>query len=86
MTLTVLTIASSPMEKRSITRKLTDKVLNSLKTAYPDSQFVCRDLAASPLLRGAGASEEAFKQADQQVAKAVSRAKGAGARAASRAL
>jgi FMN-dependent NADH-azoreductase len=49
MALTVLTIASSPMGERSVTRKLTDKVVENLKTAYPDSRFASRDLATSPL-------------------------------------
>ncbi|MCU1322995.1 MAG: acyl carrier protein phosphodiesterase [Acidobacteriaceae bacterium] len=49
MALTVLTIASSPMGERSVTRKLTDKVVDSLKTTFPDSHFVTRDLVTAPL-------------------------------------
>jgi FMN-dependent NADH-azoreductase len=49
MALNILTIASSPLGERSVTRKLADKVITSLQAAYPDSNLVTRDLAAEPL-------------------------------------
>src|ERR1700744_2326427 len=49
MALNILTIASSPLGERSVTRKLTDKVVRSLQAAYPDSRLVTRDLASEPL-------------------------------------
>jgi FMN-dependent NADH-azoreductase len=49
MALTVLTIASSPMGERSVTRKLTNNVLEGIKAAHPKSTFLNRDLAAVPL-------------------------------------
>jgi FMN-dependent NADH-azoreductase len=47
--LTVLTIASSPMGERSVTRKLARKVVESLRKAHPNATFVSRDLVAAPL-------------------------------------
>jgi FMN-dependent NADH-azoreductase len=49
MALTVLTIASSPMGERSVTRRLANKVLEGIKAAHPESTFLSRDLAAVPL-------------------------------------
>jgi FMN-dependent NADH-azoreductase len=49
MALTVLTIASSPMGERSVTRKLANKVIEDLKKAYQDTTFITRDLVAAPL-------------------------------------
>jgi FMN-dependent NADH-azoreductase len=37
------------MGERSVTRKLTNKIHEGIKTAYPDSSFLSRDLAAVPL-------------------------------------
>src|ERR1700761_5046118 len=49
MALTVLTVASSPMGERSVTRKLSDKLTDELKKAHPGAHFITRDLVASPL-------------------------------------
>src|ERR1700744_5243853 len=49
MALNILTIASSPLGERSVTRKLTNKVFRSLQAAYPNSRLVTRDLASEPL-------------------------------------
>src|SRR6202012_304089 len=49
MALTVLTVASSPMGERSVTRKLSDKLTDEVKKAHPGARFITRDLVASPL-------------------------------------
>jgi len=49
MPYTILNIESSPLADRSVSRKLTAKVLAELKAKHPDSKVIERDLAANPL-------------------------------------
>lgn len=49
MSLTILHVDSSPLADRSVTRKLTAKILAELRAKHPDSKIYERDLAASPL-------------------------------------
>jgi FMN-dependent NADH-azoreductase len=44
-----LHIDSSPLGDRSVSRKLTAKILQELKEAHPNSQIVTRDLGTSPM-------------------------------------
>ena len=48
MPYTILQIESSPLNERSVSRKLTSKVLAELKRKHPDSQVIERDLATNP--------------------------------------
>jgi FMN-dependent NADH-azoreductase len=78
----VLHIDSSPLGDRSVSRKLTAKVLAELKESHPDTQIVTRDLGTSPLPHLSGitigafftpadqrnpASNEALKQSDEVI-------------------
>jgi FMN-dependent NADH-azoreductase len=49
MTHTILHIDSSPMGDRSISRKLTGKVLAELQARFPGSKVTTHDFAATPL-------------------------------------
>ena len=49
MATTILHIDSSALGDRSVSRKLTAKVLSELKSAHPHATVVARDLAANPL-------------------------------------
>jgi FMN-dependent NADH-azoreductase len=55
MTKTILRIDASPLGDASVSRKITNKVVEALKAAHPDSRVVTRDLAASPLPHLTGA-------------------------------
>lgn len=46
---TILHIDSSPLGDRSVSRKLTAKILAELKAKHPDSKIITRDLGAAPL-------------------------------------
>ncbi len=49
MAYTILQIDSSPLGERSVSRKLTAKVLAELKAKHPDAKIVTRDFGANPL-------------------------------------
>ncbi len=49
MSHTILHIDSSPLGERSVSRKLTAKVLADLKAKHPDSKVITRDFGATPL-------------------------------------
>lgn len=49
MSYTILLVDSSPMGERSVTRKLTAKVVEGLKARHPHAVIVTRDLDALPL-------------------------------------
>ncbi len=49
MSYNILHIDSSPLGDRSVSRKLTAKILQELKEAHPNSQIVTRDLGTSPM-------------------------------------
>jgi len=49
MPYTILHIDSSPVADRSVSRKLTAKILAELKATHPDSKIIERDLARNPL-------------------------------------
>ena len=57
---TILHIDSSPMGERSISRKLSAKVLAELRARFPDSTLTTRDLAAAPLPHLSAAALGAF--------------------------
>jgi FMN-dependent NADH-azoreductase len=48
MPYTILQIESSPLNERSVSRKLTSKVLAELKSKHPDSLVIERDFATNP--------------------------------------
>jgi FMN-dependent NADH-azoreductase len=66
MSHTILHIDSSPLGERSVSRKLTAKVLAGLKTKHPDSKIITRDLGASPLPHLSGTVIGAFFTAPDQ--------------------
>lgn len=49
MSHTILHVDSSPLGDRSVTRKLTAKIVAELRVKHPDSTVIERDLTASPL-------------------------------------
>src|ERR1700760_1309463 len=49
MTLSILTICSSPLGGQSITRRLTENIIHRLRAEFPGSIVVTRDLADHPL-------------------------------------
>lgn len=49
MSFTVLHVNSSPLGDRSVSRKLTAKILTELKHKHPDAIIVNRDLVATPI-------------------------------------
>jgi len=49
MPYTILNVESSPLGERSVSRKLTAKILAELKAKHPGSTIIDRDLAANPL-------------------------------------
>jgi len=57
---TVLHVDSSPLGDRSVSRKLTSKILAELKANQPDTQIVTRDLGNSPLPHLSGITVGAF--------------------------
>jgi len=57
---TILHIDSSPLGDRSISRKLTAKLLTELKAKHPDSTVVTRDFGAHPLPHLSGTVLAAF--------------------------
>lgn len=60
MSYTILKIDSSPTGERSVSRKLTAKVVAELKAWHPGSKVVERDLAANPLPHLNGLTVGAF--------------------------
>jgi FMN-dependent NADH-azoreductase len=60
MPYTILHIDSSPLGDRSVSRKLTAKVLSELKAKHPDSQVIQRDLGTTPLPHLSGTTISAF--------------------------
>lgn len=48
-TYTILHVDSSPLADRSVSRKLTAKILAELKARHPEAKVIERDLALSPL-------------------------------------
>ena len=60
MTHTILHIDSSPMGDRSVSRKLTAKVLTELQARFPDSKVTMRDFGATPLPHVSGPMLGAF--------------------------
>jgi FMN-dependent NADH-azoreductase len=48
MSHTILVVDSSPSGERSVSRRLTARVLSELKAKHPDSTIVKRDLSADP--------------------------------------
>jgi FMN-dependent NADH-azoreductase len=64
---TILHIEVSPLGERSVSRKLTTKILAGLQAKYPGSTAVTRDLAAAPLPHLDGLTIGAFfTPADQR--------------------
>jgi FMN-dependent NADH-azoreductase len=49
MSYTILHIDSSPLGERSVSRKLTAKILRELQDTHPHSRIVTRDLGISPM-------------------------------------
>ena len=60
MPYTILQIESSPLNERSVSRKLTSKVLAELKSKHSDSRVVERDLATNPFPHLSGLTIGAF--------------------------
>ncbi len=60
MSHTVLSVETSPLGDYSVSRKLSAKILSELKTKYPDTQVVTRDLVTSPLPHLDGMTVGAF--------------------------
>lgn len=60
MTHTILHIDSSPMGDRSVSRKLTAKVLAQLQSRFPESKVVTRDFGITPLPHVSGPMLAAF--------------------------
>ena len=60
MLYTILHIDSSPLGERSVSRKLTAKVLNDLKAKHPDNKIITRDFGATPLPHLSGMTIGAF--------------------------
>jgi len=46
---TILHIDSSPLGERSVSRKLTAKIVTELKAKHPDSKVITRDFGTNPL-------------------------------------
>jgi len=66
MAYTILKVESSPLADRSVSRKLTAKVLAELKAKHPDSKVIERDLAESPLPHLNGLTIAAFYMPPEQ--------------------
>lgn len=60
MPYTILKIDSSPTGERSVSRKLTAKVVAELRARHPGSKVIERDLAANPLPHLSGLTVGAF--------------------------
>lgn len=60
MPYTILHVDSSPLAERSVSRKLTARVLGELKAKHPDSKVIERDLAANPFPHLNGPTVGAF--------------------------
>jgi FMN-dependent NADH-azoreductase len=60
MSYTILHVDSSPVADRSVSRKLTAKIMAELKAAHPDSKIIERDLAKNPLPHLNGVTIGAF--------------------------
>jgi FMN-dependent NADH-azoreductase len=60
MSYTILHVDSSPAADRSVSRKLTAKIMAELKAAHPDSKIIERDLAKDPLPHLNGVTIGAF--------------------------
>src|ERR1700730_5468784 len=60
MSHTILHIDSSPLGERSVSRKLTAKVLAELKAKHPNSKVITRDFGANPMPHLSGTVVEAF--------------------------
>lgn len=60
MPYTILHVESSPLGERSVSRKLTARILAELKVKHPDSELIERDLATNPLPHLNGLTVGAF--------------------------
>lgn len=60
MSYSILHIDSSPLGDRSVSRKLTAKVLAELQANHPDTKIITRDLGTSPLPHLTGITVGAF--------------------------
>jgi len=60
MPYTILHVDSSPLADRSISRKLSERVLAELKALHPDHRVIERDLAANPFPHLDGLTVAAF--------------------------
>jgi FMN-dependent NADH-azoreductase len=71
---TILHIDSSPLGERSVSRKLTAKVLKDLKAKHPDSKIITRDFGANPLPHLSGMTIGAFFTPPDQHSEALTEA------------
>jgi FMN-dependent NADH-azoreductase len=74
MPYTILHVDSSPLADRSISRKLSARVLAELKAQHPDYRVIERDLAANPLPHLDGLTVAAFYTPPEQRNEALSAA------------
>jgi len=77
MPYTILHVESSPLGERSVSRKLTVRILAELKVKHPDSELIERDLATNPLPHLNGLTVGAFftppEQRNEILSEAVKR-------------